>query len=78
MRLGIVVGEIDLRAVGAIEALGEDAGDGGFARAARADEQVGMGDAVLGDGVAQRLRDVLLADDILEPLRAVFARYDLV
>ena len=49
---GIVVGEVDFRAAGAVEALGEDAGDGGFARAARPDKQVGVGDAVLRDGVA--------------------------
>ena len=75
---GSSVGEIDLRAVGAIEALGEDAGDGRLARAARPDKEVGVGDALLRDGVGQRLGDVLLADDIGESLRAVFARYDLV
>ena len=44
----------------AVEAFGEDAGDGGFAGAARADEQVGVGDPVLLDGVGQGLRDMLL------------------
>jgi hypothetical protein len=78
LRLRIVLGKIDLGAVGAIEALGENAGDGGLARAARPDEEVGVGDALLGNGVGQGLGDVLLADDVLEPLRAVFARYDLV
>ncbi len=43
----IVVGEIDLGAVGAIEAFGKNSGDGGLARAARADEKVGVGDALL-------------------------------
>ena len=37
-----------------------------------------MGDAPAGDGVGQRLGDVVLADDIGEPLRAVLASYDLV
>ena len=75
---GVVVGEIDAGAVGAIEAFGEDAGDGGLAGAARADEQKGVGDAALRDGVAERLRDVLLADDVREALRAILAGYDLV
>ena len=75
-RVGVV--EVHLRAGGAVEALGEDAGDGGFAGAARAAEQVGVRDAVLRDGVGERLGDVLLADDIREPLRAIFAGDDLV
>jgi hypothetical protein len=37
-----------------------------------------VGDAILPDGIGERLRDVLLADHIAEALRAVFARYDLV
>ena len=74
----IIVGEIDLGAVGAIEAFGENPGDGGFAGAARADEEVGVGNAVLGDRIGQRLGDMLLADNVGETLRAVFARYDLV
>ena len=75
-RVGVV--EVHLRAGGAVEALGEDAGDGGFAGAARAAEQVGVRDTVLADGVGERLGDVLLADDIREPLRAIFAGDDLV
>ena len=74
----IIVGKIDRRAIGAIEALGENAGDGRLARPAGADKQVGVRDALLGDGVGERLRDVLLSDDIGETLRPVFARYDLV
>jgi hypothetical protein len=37
-----------------------------------------VGDAVLGDGIGQGLGDMLLADNVGETLRAVFARYDLV
>jgi hypothetical protein len=43
----VVVVEIHLRAAGAIQAFGEDAGDGRLARAARAAEQIGVRDAVL-------------------------------
>ena len=53
--------------------LGKDARGGGLARAARAREQVRVRDAPLGDGVAQRPLDVLLADDIVEGGRPVLA-----
>ena len=41
-------------------------------------EQVGMRDALAADGVRQRLADMILTNDIAEPLRTVFAGYDLV
>src|SRR6266850_5534900 len=47
----VVVVEIDFGAAGAIEAFGEDARDGGLARAARPAKQIGMGDPALLDGV---------------------------
>jgi hypothetical protein len=37
-----------------------------------------MRNAFLLDGVGERLGDVLLPDDLGEPLRAVFASYDLI
>ena len=74
----VVVVEIHLGAAGAIEAFGEDAGDGGLAGAARAAKQVGVGDALLLDGVGERLGDVFLADDVGEPLRAVLSGDDLI
>jgi hypothetical protein len=37
-----------------------------------------VGDALLGDGVGKRLRDVFLPDDVGKTLRAVFSRYDLI
>jgi len=40
----------------------------------RAAKQVGVGDAVLLDGVGERLRDVFLAHDVAEPLRPYFGR----
>ena len=75
---GIVIAEVHLGSAGAVQAFGEDAGDGGFARAARPAKQVGMGDALLFDGVGKRLRDMLLPDDIGKPLGPVFPRNDLI
>ena len=43
----IIVVEIHLRAAGAIQAFGENAGDGGFAGAARPAKQIGVRDAFL-------------------------------
>ena len=37
-----------------------------------------MRDAVLLDGVRERLGDVLLADDVGETLRPIFSGYDLI
>ena len=50
----------------------------GLARAARAHEQVGVGDAVARDRVLQRAHHVVLPDDFVERLRAPFARNHLV
>ncbi len=70
--------EVGFRAAGAIERLGEDAGGGGFAGAAGADEKVGVGEALLGDRIAQGADDVVLAEDIVEGFGSVFAGEDLV
>ena len=64
--------------VAAVERHGQDAGDGGFADAAMAAEDVAVGDAALGQRVQQRARDVLLPDDIAEALGTVFAGENLV
>ena len=57
----------------AVQAGGEDLRHRRLAGAARADEQVGVVDLALLDGVAQRAHDVLLADDVGERPRAVAA-----
>ena len=62
----------------AVERHGQDAGDGGFADAAMAAEDVAVRNALLLDGVLQRAGDVLLANDFGEFLRTVFAGQDLV
>ena len=59
------------RALDAVQGLGQDPGGGGLAHAPGPGEQVGMADAVRGDRVGQCLGDVLLADQLLEGLRAI-------
>ena len=62
----------------AVERLGEDAGDGGFADAAMPGKDIAVGDAVLGQSVQQRPRDVVLAGNVGETLRTVFSGQNLV
>ena len=54
--------------VHAVQGLGQDAGAGRLARAPGAAEQVGVGDPVVPDGVAERVADVVLAPDVGEAL----------
>ena len=65
--------ELAADGVAAVERAGEDARDCGFADAAVARKDVAVGDAVLRERVHQGHGDVVLAGDIGEPLRAVFA-----
>src|SRR3972149_6083617 len=58
----------------AVQRFRQDARRGGLAHAARAGEDVGVGDLVLLEGVLQRADDGFLADDFVEGLRAVLAR----
>src|SRR4029079_2868518 len=64
------------RPLGAAQRLGQDARRAGLAHAARAGEQKRVVDALLGDGVGQRARDVLLPDQLVEALGPVLARED--
>ena len=64
------------RALHAVERLGQDAGGRRLADAAGAGEQVGVADAIAGDGVLQRPGDVLLADELVERLRPIAASDD--
>ena len=64
------------RAVLAVERLGQDAGGRGLADAAGTGEQIGVADAVAGDGLLQRPGDVLLADQLVERLRPIAASDD--
>ena len=58
---------------GAVERLGQDAGNGGFAHAARAGEQISMVQTPGAQRIAQRLHHVRLADHFRKILGAVFA-----
>ena len=60
----------------AVQGRGQDAGDGGFADASMAAENVAVGGASLLDGVLQGAGDVFLSDDLGEFLRTVFAGQD--
>lgn len=62
----------------AIERLGEDAGGGRLAYAANAGKDVGVSDSIRFDGVRERLRDVLLADNFRECLWAIFSSDDFI
>ena len=56
--------------VGAVDGTEQDAGGAGLAGAARAGEEIGVRWAAELDRVAQGAGDVLLADDLFEPLGA--------
>ncbi len=74
----VVVVEIHFRPAGAVEAFGKNARNGRFPRPARSAKQIRVRNAVLFDGVGERVGDVLLTNDVLKPLRAVFAGDDLI
>ncbi len=59
--------------VDAVQRAGEDLRHRGLARSPRADEQVGVVHPVALDRVSQRAHHVLLADHLVEGLRAVAA-----
>jgi hypothetical protein len=56
----------------------EDTGNGGFADAAVAAEDIAVGDAALFERVQKRTGDMLLPDDVTEKLGAVFAGENLI
>ena len=58
--------------------LNSDRCGGGFSGTALAGENIAMGDAGSGDGIFQRRPDMLLANELIKCLGAVFAGYDLV
>ena len=68
----------DGRPVNAVERLGQNARGRGLPDPARADKKIGVREAILLDGILQRARDVLLPDEIVERLRPIFPRENLV
>jgi len=75
---GVVRVEADTGTVWAVESFGEDAGGGGFSGAAWPDEEVGVSEAVLMDGVFEGLDNGILSEDVIEGFGAVFSGEDLV
>ena len=65
---------VDLAGDGIVERAGEDARGRGLADAADAGEHVGLRDAAGAEGIGQRPHHRLLADQVGEALRPVFAR----
>jgi hypothetical protein len=57
----------------AVQRLGQDAGGAGLAGPSGAGEEVGVRHPILGDGVREGLRNVLLAEDLAERLGPVLA-----
>ena len=73
-----LLAHVEGRAAGAarrhvVQGAGDQAGGGGLADAAHPGEHVGLGDAPGGKGVPQRLHHGVLADQLGEQLRPVFA-----
>ena len=64
---------VPVHGVLAVDGLGEDARAGGLAGAAGADEDIGMGKAVVFHLIFQRLGDMLLPNDLIEGLRPPFS-----
>ena len=68
----------DRRAFLAVERFRQDPGCRCFADAARSDEQIGMRQAALLDGILQGSRHMRLPDQLVESLWAVFSSENLV
>jgi len=58
----------------AVDGLGENTGAGGFTHTAGATEQVCVGKVLVFNGILQRGGDVLLTNNGVEGLGAVFSR----
>jgi hypothetical protein len=69
---------IDGRAVNAVQGLGQDSGSRSFTNPARADKKVGVSNTLLLNRIFQRLNNVILAQNVVEYLRPIFSREDLV
>ena len=66
------------RPLHAVKCFREDSGGGCLARPARSHEEIGMRQPILFDGILECARDVSLADKIVERLRAVLSRENLI
>ena len=70
---GALIARIAVDRMLAVDCLGQNLGAGGLAGAARADEQVGMGQPSRLDLLFQRLGNMFLTDDVVKRLWPVFA-----
>ena len=68
----------DGRPVNAVERLGENARGRGLPDPARPDKKISVRETILFDRILERARDMRLADQIVERLRPIFARENLV
>ena len=66
------------RTVHAVQSFRQDAGSRGFAGSARANEEISMRQTPFGNGVFQSTHDMVLAENVVEYLRSVFACENLV
>ena len=73
-----VITGIDGGALPAVQRLGQDPGRGGLPHSPRSREQIGMGDAILGDGVLEGLRRGALPHDFSKGLRPPLAGQNLI
>ena len=73
LHAGLIVGvEINPGAALAVQGFCQDSRGGGLPGAAGADEEIGVGEAILFDRVLQSLDDVVLSQDVVEGSRPVF------
>ena len=70
---GALIARIAVDRMLAVDRLGQNLGAGGLAGAARADEQVGMGQPSGLDLLFQRLGNMLLTDDVRKRFRSPFS-----
>ena len=70
--------EVHLRATGTIQGFCENSGSGCFSCAAGAYEKIRMCEAIVFNGIFQRLDDVILSKDVIECQRTIFSGKDLV
>ena len=72
------VAGISLHRMQTVDRLGENLRTGGFSRAPRAGEQIGMSQPAGGDLIAQRHRNLRLTDHVLKDGRTPFAVQNLI
>ena len=65
--------KVHLGTAGAIESLGQDPGGRSFSGTAGTNKQIGMGEAILRDGIFQGLDDVVLPEHIVKCPRSIFS-----